>query len=228
MSNSDFTYGNILLLYCLFKDESTTTTTAASNNTSKQKHISLQNNQNKNLKSNASLYLPDYIVGRINLCIETFNVIMSSKPDKFQTSVIIVSDKDHIDQIKHMLISSGISEQYLEYDDSSKSIHSAFDNIFNRIAKLANSPCVYFIGSVWQKDVFTSIASSKFKGYKVFFEGALDNRSYEVVQKEKLIEKPKKGSAYYKHKLINKSIDILLNYIFPKNRDNKMFDNDKT
>ena len=217
MSKSDFTYGNILLLYCIFNKERHITT--SDTDLSLSKSVSLQNNKNKNLENNGSTYLPDYIISRINLCIETFNVIMNSKPDKFNTYIIVVSDKELVDQIKFMLISGGISEQYLEYDNVSKSIDTTFRNIYNRIVKLANPPCIYFVGSVWQKEVFNSIVSTKLKEYKVFFEGALDNRPYEVVQKEKLIEKPKKGSAYYKSKMTNKAIDLLLNYIFPKNKE---------
>jgi hypothetical protein len=52
----------------------------------------------------------------------------------------------------------------------------------------------------------------------VFFEGALDNRPFDIVQREKHLEEPKKGPEYYKRKLTNKSIDALLNYIFPKNK----------
>ncbi|HEX5519107.1 MAG TPA: hypothetical protein VFX18_01585 [Candidatus Nitrosocosmicus sp.] len=215
MSNSDFTYGNILLLYCVLKEKHDAITT---NNSSAKTSISQQNYINESSKNDAS-YLPDYIVGRINLCIETFNIIMGSKPDKFHTSIVIVSDNEHIKQIRSLLITGGISEKYLEYDDNSKSINSAFKNIMDRIVKLANPPSIYFIGSVWQKDIVASIISSKLKDYKVFFEGALDNRPYDVVQKEKLKEKPEKGSSYYKRKMTNKAIDVLLNYIFPKNKD---------
>ncbi len=207
MSNAAFTYGNILLLYCIFnKDKSTSSS------------IHSDDSKNGNSKSDGS-FLPDYITGRINMCIETFNVIMNSKPDKFNTSIVIISKDNYVKEIKEKLIAGGISEQYLEYDNRSKTIESVFNNILTRITKLTNPPCIYFIGSVWQKDVFNSISVSKFKAYTVFFEGALDNRPYDVVQKEKHIEEPKKGYLYYKNKLTNKSIDTLLNYIFPKNKN---------
>ena len=106
---------------------------------------------------------------------------------------MIVSNDDYFKEIKEKLIAGGISEQYIEYDSASKSVESVFNNVLIRIKKLTNPPCIYFIGSVWQKDVFNSIVTSKLKEYKVYFEGALDNRPYEVVQKDKLIEEPKKG-----------------------------------
>ncbi|MDQ4072747.1 MAG: hypothetical protein M3162_00445 [Thermoproteota archaeon] len=164
--------------------------------------------------NNDGYILPDHIIGRINLCIETFNIIMKSKPDKFHTTIIIVSRNEYLRKIKEMLTKGGISEQYLENDLNSKTIDDSFNNVLHRIEKLTNPPCIYFIGSVWQKGIFDSIVSSKLKNYTVLFEGALDHRHYDVVEKEKLVEEPKKGSEYYKRKLTNKAIDALLNYIF--------------
>jgi hypothetical protein len=197
-------------LYCIFTKE---------NSYSSTKSILSSNNKNNERLTNDSFNIPDYILGRINLCIETFNIIMSSKPDKLQTSIVIVSDNNYTKQIEEKLISAGVSERYIGYDSTSQSVDSAFNNILTRIEKLTNPPCIYFIGSVWQKDLVTSIVTSKLKDYKVFFEGALDNRPYEIVQKDKLVEVPKKGTAYYKSKMTNKAIDMLLNYIFPKNKN---------
>lgn len=220
MSDTAFTYGNILLLYCVFDGDKKP---AAISSPSPSKG----NNGNKNPNHDV-VNIPDYIIGRINLCIDTFNVIMSSKPDKHHTSVVIISKNDHTKEIKEKLIAGGVSDQYLEYDSSSKNIESAFNRVRNQITKLTNPPCIYFIGSVWQKDIFDSIVVSKFKGYRVLFEGALDNRHFETVQKEKRLEEPKKGSEYYKRKLTNKSIDALLNYIFPKNKSSKKNNNNNS
>jgi hypothetical protein len=204
-----FTYGNVLILYCIFNKE---------NSHSLTKSMLSFDNKNNERSTNEYFDIPDYIIGRITLCIETFNIIMRSKPDKLQTSIVIVSDNNYAKPIKEKLISGGVSEQYIEYDSASKSVDSAFNSIVTKIKKLANPPCIYFIGSVWQKDLFHSIVTSKLKDYVVFFEGALDNRPYEIVQQDKLIEEPKKGTAYYKGKMANKAIDVLLNYIFPKNK----------
>ena len=45
---------------------------------------------------------------------------MNSKPDKFHTSILIVSKDNHVKEIKEKLIAGGISEQYLEYDANQK------------------------------------------------------------------------------------------------------------
>ncbi len=180
----------------------------------------LPNNEIDDVSTNNTVHepLPDFVIGRIALCIETFNIIMKSKPDKFNTSVILISKSEYTRDITDRLIAGGISENYIENDNNSKSIESVINNVLFKMNSLTNPPTIYFIGSVWQKGVFDSIVVSKLKKFKVHFEGALDHRSYDVIQKDKLTEEPKKGSNYYKHKLTNKAIDTLLNYIFSNKR----------
>jgi hypothetical protein len=180
----------------------------------------LPNNEIDDESTNNTVHesLPDFVIGRIALCIETFNIIMKSKPDKFNTSLILISKSEYTRDITDRLIAGGISENYIENDNNSKSIESVINNVIFKMNSLTNPPTIYFIGSVWQKGVFDSIVVSKLKKFKVHFEGALDHRSYDVIQKDKLTEEPKKGSIYYKHKLTNKAIDTLLNYIFSNKR----------
>ena len=59
---------------------------------------------------------------------------------------------------------------------------------------------------------------SKLGGYKIKFEGALDHRSVEEVEKEKNMDRPKKGKEHYKNTLKNRTLDMLLNYVFPENK----------
>jgi hypothetical protein len=172
----------------------------------------------KSADGNVHDSLPDFIIARIALCIQTFNIIMKSKPDKFNTSVILISKNESVRVITNHLIAGGISEQYIENDSNSKTIEAVINNVLFKITSLTNPPTIYFIGSIWQKEVFDSIVVSKLKKFKVHFEGALDHRPYDVIQKDKLTEEPKKGSSYYKHKLTNKAIDTLLNYIFSSKR----------
>jgi hypothetical protein len=81
-----------------------------------------------------------------------------------------------------------------------------------------NPPYIYFIGSVWLKDIYDSTVESKLKGYKVQFEGALDHRPVQEVEKEKALDVPRKSLEHHKKKSKDKAIDILLNYIFPEER----------
>lgn len=189
----------MILLYCKFNPE----------------NLSQQEGDKHSEREVSYDSLPDFVKARIALCVQTFNIIMGSKPDKFNTTVILITDTIFSQVIKDRLIIEGISAQYIEQDNTSKSIESVLNNVVNRVRSLDNPPTIYFVGSVWQKEVFDSIASSKFKDiFKILFEGALDHRPYELIQNDKLSEEPKKSSAYYKHKLTNKAIDTLLNYIF--------------
>ena len=79
-----------------------------------------------------------------------------------------------------------------------------------------NPPVVYFVGSVWLKDVFDSIVKTQFKEYKIQFEGALDHRPVMEVEHDKSLETTKKGKEHFKQVIKNKAFDMLLNYIFPE------------
>lgn len=202
LSDNAFTYGNLILLYCNFNRDD----------------ISNGEIDDESADNTVRGSLPDFVSGRIALCIQTFDIIMKSKPDKFNTTVILISKNEYTRVIANHLIAGGISEQYIENDNNSKTIEAVINNVLFKITNLPNPPTIYFIGSVWQKEVFDSIAVSKLKKFKVHFEGALDHRSYDLIQRDKLTEEPKKGSNYYKHKLSNKAIDTLLNYIFSNKR----------
>lgn len=209
MSNPAFTYGNVLLLYCNYNKKNNNV--FYSEDLDKERDRELHKTDNKS-------GLPDHIIERIDLGIKTFNIIMNSKPDKFNSSIIVIAENDDAEIIKERLISSGISKQYIEYDNVSKTVDTALSNCLSKIKKLSNPPAIYFIGSVWQKEVYDSIVISKFKDLKITFEGSLDHRPFDIIRKEKATEEPKKGSTYYKHKLTDKAIDALLNYIFSNKR----------
>jgi len=199
LSDNSFTYGNLIILYSRFNYEN-----VGPDSDSFRPNGKITYND-----------LPDFIKSRITLCINTFNIIMKSKPDKFHTKVVLIAESRFSQIIIDYLNQNGISSQYIEQDNISKSIESVLNNLNTRISSLNNPPAIYFVGSVWQKEVFDSILVSKFKHkMRVVFEGSLDHRPYEFIQRDKMTEEPKKGSDYYKQKVKNKAIDSLLNYIF--------------
>jgi hypothetical protein len=97
-------------------------------------------------------------------------------------------------------------------------VAQTFDRIIDMIKTRSNPPYIYFIGSVWLRDIYDSTVVSKLKGYKVRFEGALDHRPVEEVEKEKALDVPRKSIEHYKKRSKDKAIDMLLNYIFPDKR----------
>ena len=158
--------------------------------------------------------LQDYINERVNVCINTFRIIMKSKPENYKTMIIVVADTISAKNIKDKLIKAGVDQKIIAVDCTSENVAQTFDYILNVIKTKINPPHIYFVSSVWLRDICESTAISKLKGYMVQFEGALDHRPLEEVEKEKALDIPKKGIEHYKRKAKDKTIDMLLNYIF--------------
>ena len=186
MSEYHFTDGNLIILYAIYK------------------------------VTPLDRGLPDYIRERIKVCLDTFRIIMESKPDKHKTMIIVVSNMKSAENIKNELIKAGVDQKIIAIDCTPENVGQTFDHIINIIKTKINPPHIYFVGSVWLKDIYDSTVVSKLKGYKVQFEGALDHRAVEEVDKEKALDIPKKGLEYYKRKAKDKTVDMLLNYIFPE------------
>ena len=187
MSDHRFTDGNLIILYAIHR------------------------------RKNTNSELPDYIKERIKACIATFKITIQSKPDKHKTMIVVFSNGESADNIKTELINAGIDHTTITIDSSPKNIAHAFDRILNMIKTRINPPYMYFIGSVWQRDSYDSIISSKLKGYMIQFEGVPDNRSIDEVEEDRKIDIPRKGMVYYKKKVKDKAIDTLLNRMFHGN-----------
>jgi len=116
--------------------------------------------------------------------------------------------------VKDALLKGGVNEKLILIDSKPKNIYQTFSGILDMTKGQANPPHIYFVGSVWQKDIFDSIVVSRFKGYKVQFEGALDHRPVYEVDQDRAQEAPRRQLEYYKRKAKDKGIDLLLSYVF--------------
>jgi hypothetical protein len=159
--------------------------------------------------------LPDYIVERVNVGLETHGMVMRSKADHHKTMVIIVGEPGPAEKVKEALVKGGVKEDIIAIDSDSQNMAQTIDRIAEMIKSKPNPPFVYFIGSVWLHDIFNSTVLSKMKGYRIQFYGALDHRPVDEVEREKALDVPKKGVEYYKQKAKGKAVDVLLNIIFP-------------
>ena len=185
MSEQRYTEGNLIILYAIYRGGSA------------------------NIR-----ILPDYILERVKVCLGTLRIITSSKPDSHKTTVIIVANQSSVTMVKDALLKGGVNEKLILTDSKPKNIYQTFSRILDVIKGQTNPPYVYFVGSVWQKDIFDSIVVSRFKGYKVQFEGALDHRPVYEVDQDRALEAPRRKFEYYKRKAKDKGIDLLLNYVF--------------
>jgi hypothetical protein len=159
--------------------------------------------------------LPDYILERVKLGLETHGVVMKSRPDKHKTMVMVVGEQGPAEKVKEALVQGGVKPDIIAIDTDSGDMAQTIDRIADMIKSKPNPPFIYFIGSVWLHDTFNSTVVSKLKGYRIQFYGALDHRPVDEVESEKALDVPKKGVEYYKQKAKNKAVDVLLNIIFP-------------
>ena len=159
--------------------------------------------------------LPDYILERVKLGLETHNMVMRSRPDKHKTMVMVVGESGPAEKLKEALVQGGVKPDIIAIDTDSGNTTQTIDRIAEMIKSKPNPPFVYFIASVWLHDTFNSTVVSKLKGYRIQFYGALDHRPVDEVENEKALDMPKKGMEYYKQQAKNKAVDVLLNIIFP-------------
>lgn len=190
MSHPHFVEGNLIILYALSMQHEGRSTGA----------------------------IPDHVKERIRVCIDLYRLIMTSKPDRDNTVVLVIASDASNFSVRKMLTEAGIDEKQVLITSSPKSPEQTFDYVLEYTKNRLNPPYIYFIGSFWQKDIYDSIASSKMKDYQMRFEGAPDHRPTNDVVNEKAQNMPKKRIESYKRKLKGKAVDMVLNYIFPDDR----------
>jgi hypothetical protein len=145
-------------------------------------------------------------------------IIEQSKPDGKKTVIWVVGSQHDGDYVSNKLVEAGVNENIVAKDYLSKNVTQCFDRVIACIKDRTNPPYLYFIGSVWLREIYDSVVLSKLKGYRIQFEGALDHRPVKEVEEEKLLDAPRKGLEHYKRRTMDKAIDIVLNRMFPEER----------
>jgi hypothetical protein len=169
-------------------------------------------------ESEAAETVPNHVEERIRVCVDLYRIVKTSKPDRENTLILVVADTNTGQNIKKTLIKDGIDEGLILFTDSPMTVDQTFDYVLKFIKKRANPPYIYFVGSVWHKDIYDSAIFSKMNDYQIRFEGAADHRPVNDVAREKALNRPTRGIGYYKGKLKNKAVDMVLNYIFPDDK----------
>ena len=159
--------------------------------------------------------LRDHVKERVKVGLETYSAVIRSKPDGNKTMFIVVADPATGELVKKSLIGGGVPSDIIAVDSDSADTPQIIDSIREMIKSKPNPPFIYFVGPYWLQDVYRSTAQSHLKDYKSQFYGAIDHRPYPELEEEKSRDAPKKGGDYYKQKLKNKAVDVLLNVIFP-------------
>lgn len=190
MSEYRFTHGNLIILYAIHR----------------QTYPVEQNR------------IPDYVNERVKLCLNIHKIIEQSKPDGKKTVIWVVGSQHDGDYVSNKLVEAGLNENIVAKDYLSKNVTECIDRVLAFIKDRTNPPYLYFIGSVWLREIYDSVVLSKLKGYRIQFEGALDHRPVKEVEEEKLLDAPRKGLEHYKRRTMDKAIDIVLNRMFPEER----------
>ena len=170
-------------------------------------------------ESEAADTVPNHVEERVRVCFDLYRIITTSKPDGSNSLVLVVADTNTGLALKRMLVEGGIKEDQIQFTDSPETIEQTLDYVLKFIKNRANPPYMYFVGSVWHRDIYDSAIFSKMKNYQIRFEGAPDHRPVDSVASEKALNTPTKGIGYYKDKLKNKAVDMVLNYIFPDDKN---------
>lgn len=110
----------------------------------------------------------------------------------------VVGSQHDGDYVSNELVESGVNENIVAKDYLSKNVTECFDRVLAFIKDRTNPPYLYFVGSVWLREIYDSVVLSKLKGYRIQFEGALDHRPVKEVEEEKLLDAPRKGLEHYK------------------------------
>jgi hypothetical protein len=190
LSEYRFTHGNLIILYAIHRQ-------------------TYPVGQNR---------IPDYVNERVKLCLNIHKIIEQSKPDGKKTVIWVVGSQHDGDYVSNKLVEAGVNENIVAKDYLSKNVTQCFDRVIECIKDRTNPPYLYFIGSVWLREIYDSVVLSKLKGYRIQFEGALDHRPVKEVEEEKLLDAPRKGLEHYKRRTMDKAIDIVLNRMFPEER----------
>lgn len=164
--------------------------------------------------------MPEYLNERLKTCTNVYGRILKSKPDKLKTEILLVSSDASLgNELKQILCDSNYIEGSKITIASDKStLAEVLEFVLSSIKKRANPPTIYVIASHWYREIYDAI-ETKFNGYQMHFEGALDHRPMEEIDEEKQREMPKKGMEFYKEKAKNKALDLLLNHILPDKKD---------
>jgi hypothetical protein len=162
--------------------------------------------------------IPGHIKERIKLCLNIFSMITQSKPDRHKTEILVIAKGNFIHEIKTELVKGGVEEKIIAVKHTPKNVSQTFDEVVKICRSRINPPQIYFVGSVWLRDIYDSVVVSRLRGYKVQFEGALDHRPVDEVERDRAADAPKKGMAYYKKSAKDKAVDIFLNRMFSEGR----------
>src|SRR5919198_2632147 len=73
--------------------------------------------------------LPDYVMERVKVGLDTFGMVMRSKADKHKTMVIIVGEPGPAEKVKEVLVQGGVKQDIIAIDTDSQNMGQTIDRV---------------------------------------------------------------------------------------------------
>lgn len=155
---------HIVAIYCRFRDD----------------------NKIKNTGNYTQMF-PEHVINRIKKASEVYSRIKVSHPDHEHTKIIFFGERS-IEPLKQYGKSLGLPEEKISLDDC-KDIATMVKKIWNSVKDDSTPPRVYLVGSNWQWVFLDQLITLKDDRFRFYFEGAVDERHPDEIEKDKKMEK---------------------------------------
>lgn len=130
---------------------------------------------------------PEHVINRIKKASEVFKRIDVSHADSEYTKITFFGEKS-IEPLKQYATSIGLPQDKIELDNC-KDIAMMVRKIWDDVKHRDVPPRVYLIASNWQWTFLDQLISVKDERYRFYFEGAVDERHPDEIEKDKKREK---------------------------------------
>lgn len=135
-----------------------------------------------------SKVFPKHVLNRVEKTKETFVRLSESHADDEFMKVLFFG-KQAVFGLKKYAASLGLPDERIELDENCEDIAEMAKKIWNRIKDATNPPRVYFMLSNWQWVFIEPLLNLKDERFRFFFEGALDDRTVDEIERDKKMEK---------------------------------------
>ena len=130
---------------------------------------------------------PEHVINRIKKADEVYRRINASHADSEYTRIVFFGQKS-IAPLKQYGKNIGLPEEKIVLDDC-KDLTTMVKKIWDNVRNSDVPPRVYFVVSNWQWVFLDPLINVKDDRYRFYFEGAVDERHPDEIEKDKKTER---------------------------------------
>ncbi|MEM3129244.1 MAG: hypothetical protein QW769_09635 [Nitrososphaerales archaeon] len=130
---------------------------------------------------------PEHVINRIKKAHEVYDRINVSHADSEYTRLIFFGQRS-IEHLKEYGKSIGLPDNKIDLSDC-KDIASMVQKIWNSVKHSETPPRVYLVASNWQWIFLDMLINIKNDRFRFYFEGAVDERHPDEIEKDKRMER---------------------------------------